>query len=64
MFISNLGVASAYEVSRLESFPCDNNREQKPAKGNSNHPSICGTTCIDKIWLYLELSSYASLNCG
>ena len=39
MLINNLGVASAYEVSRLEYFPCDNNREQKTAKGNSNHPS-------------------------
>ena len=57
------GVASGYEVLKLKSFPCSNNRERTVAKDNSCHPE-CGTTCIDKIWIHSELSSYASLKCG
>ena len=57
------GVASGYEVSKLKSFACNNNRDQTVTKGSSSHP-VCDTTCIDKIWLNLELSSYARLKCG
>ena len=60
---SGSGVTSVYEVSKLKSFPCNNNNwEQTVAKGSSSHP-VYGTTCIDKICFHLELSSYASRKC-
>ena len=57
------GVTSVYEVFKLKSSPYNMNREQTGAKSSSSHP-VCGTTCIDKIWLHLELSSYANPKFG
>ena len=53
MFIINPEVC---EVSKLKSGTDSN-------QGSSSH-LVCGTTCIDKIWLDLELSSYARSNYG
>ena len=55
------GVAGAYEVSKPKSFflTIIGHRQQSKAT------VLWSTTCIDKISLYLELSSYASLKkCG
>ena len=57
------GVALVYEDLKLKSFPGNNNREQTVTKGSNSH-SAYGTTCIDDIWLHLELSSYSNLKCG
>ena len=50
------GEPSVYEFSKLKSFCCNidrEDREQTVAKDSSSY-LICGATCFNKIWLHLE----------